>query len=446
MGQRTKHFTVTVLVLLLIGSALWATFHYGGLRWRRLNQTGGYLSNLTASRSETELWNEGIEKVKADRGTVGQVPIEVPSELKHYSDTHWFLATQVAEVKEHGIHNAQDFLDLAAMIQRGDLVAVAAATENYLLLGVGAKADDDAFTRYEDDHSIGIYNEAQLRDEYARLAASLAQTQSDIAGLQSQLRALKKGERKKQTELQKQITARQQDLKSTEDQKSLLDQSYGQPQTRQKLFDDYESLQKLAQNFRGRSYNLDNPSDRQALKINLLSSLRPVALKILEEIASSYHQKFDRPLPVSSLVRPEEYQHYLHKVNRNAVIIDTPPHSTGLAFDIDYRYMSGEEQNFLMNELARLKDEGRIEVIRERNANYHVFAFIDGRRPSDDLIAASIDEAQASPPAPQEAHHSRKKSAAKSKGRSAKSKGESAKSKGQRAKSKRQQPRSKHRR
>src|SRR5262249_10466130 len=249
-----------------------------------------------------------------------------------------------------------------------------------------------------------------------------------------------------QTELQKQITARQQDLKSTEDQKSLLDQSYGQPQTRQKLFDDYESLQKLAQNFRGRSYNLDNPSDRQALKINLLSSLRPVALKILEEIASSYHQKFDRPLPVSSLVRPEEYQHYLHKVNRNAVIIDTPPHSTGLAFDIDYRYMSGEEQNFLMNELARLKDEGRIEVIRERNANYHVFAFIDGRRPSDDLIAASIDEAQASPPAPQEAHHSRKKSAAKSKGRSAKSKGESAKSKGQRAKSKRQQPRSKHRR
>jgi hypothetical protein len=28
-------------------------------------------------------------------------------------------------------------------------------------------------------------------------------------------------------------------------------------------------------------------------------------------------------------------------VNRNAVLIDTPPHSTGLAFDIDYRYMSG---------------------------------------------------------------------------------------------------------
>jgi hypothetical protein len=129
----------------------------------------------------------------------------------------------------------------------------------------------------------------------------------------------------------------------------------------------------------------------------MLGSLRPQALKVLEEIANSYHQQFDRPLPVSSLVRPEEYQHVLRKFNRNAVLIDTPPHSTGLAFDIDYRYMSGAEQSFLMEELARLKKDGRIEVIRERNANYHVFAFIDGVRPSDDLITASLDAAGAPP-------------------------------------------------
>ena len=55
--------------------------------------------------------------------------------------------------------------------------------------------------------------------------------------------------------------------------------------------------------------------------------------------------------------------------------------------------MSGAEQNFLMTELARIKDEGRIEVIRERGANYHVFAFIDGTRPSDELITASLEEA-----------------------------------------------------
>src|SRR4029077_5545644 len=141
------------------------------------------------------------------------------------------------------------------------------------------------------------------------------------------------------------------------------------------------------------SLNLDDSSDRQALKVYLLSSLRPQALKILEEIAKEYHDKFDRPLPVSSLIRPEQYQRALRKVNRYAVLIDTPPHSTGLAFDIDYRYMSGAEQTFLMTELARLKDEGRIEVIRERNSNYHVFAFLDGQRPSDDLITASLDEA-----------------------------------------------------
>ena len=125
----------------------------------------------------------------------------------------------------------------------------------------------------------------------------------------------------------------------------------------------------------------------------MLSSLRPAALKILEEVAAVYHGRFNRPLPVSSLVRPEQYQRALRRVNRNAVLIDTPPHSTGLAFDIDYRYMSAAEQTFLMAELARLKLAGRIEVIRERSANYHVFAFLHGTRPSDELIADSLDEA-----------------------------------------------------
>jgi hypothetical protein len=138
----------------------------------------------------------------------------------------------------------------------------------------------------------------------------------------------------------------------------------------------------------------------------MLSSLKPQALRILEEVAKAYHDQFARPLPVSSLVRPEQYQHALRKVNRNAVVIDTPPHSTGLAFDIDYRYMSGAEQNFLMTKLASLKDEGRIEVIRERNANYHVFAFVDGKRPGDALVTASLEKAGAPPV--EDAHHSNK--------------------------------------
>jgi hypothetical protein len=137
----------------------------------------------------------------------------------------------------------------------------------------------------------------------------------------------------------------------------------------------------------------------------MLSSVRPEALKILEQVATGYHFQFKLPLPVSSLVRPEQYQHSLRRVNRNAVTIDAPPHSTGLAFDIDYRYMSVAEQNFVMGELARLKNEGKIEVIRERSANFHVFAFINGVRPPDDLIAASLEKAGAPPKEEEEAHH-----------------------------------------
>jgi hypothetical protein len=95
-------------------------------------------------------------------------------------------------------------------------------------------------------------------------------------------------------------------------------------------------------------------------------------------------------------------------VNRNAVTIDSPPHSTGLAFDIDYRYMSIAEQNFVMSELARIKNQGRIEVIRERNANFHVFAFLNGSRPGDDLVAAALEKAGA--PVEEEAHQRNQRS------------------------------------
>ena len=281
------------------------------------------------------------------------------------------------------------------MIERGEMVTVPLVTDTYVLFGVGAKADDDPFSRYQDDQSIELYDEAQLRDEYARIDATRASLQSAIAKLEAQSGALKKSERTKQRELQKQITSREQDLKSNDEHKALLDQFYGRPDSREKLFREYESLRTLASNFGGRTYDIANQTDREAMKINLLRSLRPQALKVLEEIAADYHRSFDRPLPVSSLVRPEQYQHTLRKVNRNAVLIDTPPHSTGLAFDIDYRYMSAAEQTSLMADLARMKDAGRIEVLRERNANYHVFVFIDGTRPSDELITESLDAATA---------------------------------------------------
>ncbi|MFS8086084.1 MAG: DUF5715 family protein, partial [Acidobacteriota bacterium] len=395
MNKRTRKLVALFLVSAAVVAVL-VVVRFVALRRSRQspNQPATF-----ASKTEADLWTQGVEKVKADRGEAadGKTAFEIPPELRHYSDRHWFLATQVAAVRKNNIETCQDFLDLATLIQRGEMVSVPAATESYILFGVGAKADDDVFSRFEDDHNIELYNEAQLNDAYRRLDAARSHLQTQIAGLKNRLGALKSRDRAKQRELQKEISTLQEQLKSTDEDKALLDRSYGQPDSRQRLFRDYESLQTLARNFGGRAYDIADPSDRQALKLKLLRSLRPAALKVMEEIATAYHQKFDRPLPVSSLVRPEQYQHALRKTNRNAVLIDTPPHSTGLAFDIDYRYMSVAEQMFLMMELARMKTSGRIEVIRERNANYHVFVFIDGVRPSDELITASLDQATVPP-------------------------------------------------
>jgi len=394
-NREARQYLLLIAVSAAFGVGVWALLRFTSLR-HHVYQSAELSDAASLRNADPDLWTRSLEKVKEDRGKTGNVALEIPTQLRHYEDRHWFLATQVAEVKKFNVPSVQDFVDLAAMIQRGDMVSVPAVTDTYILFGVGARVDGGVFNRYVANQNIELNDEAGLREAYARLESAHAKLERNTSDLQTQLAALKKGARTKQDELQKEITARTQELKSNDKDKAQLEQyygqSYGSPQSGQKLLRDYESLQALSRNFRGRSFNLDDSSDRQALKIYLLSSLRPQALKILEEVAKAYHDKFDRPLPVSSLVRPEQYQHALRKVNRYAVLIDTPPHSTGLAFDIDYRYMSGAEQNFLMTELARMKDEGRIEVIRERGANYHVFAFIDGQRPSDDLITASLEE------------------------------------------------------
>ena len=328
MGRR---IVFVFVIILLTAGAGWGLYHFKLVKRLNVQSVNNQLSIAAAPAPDADAWYRAVEVVKADRGGEGAGALEIPPELKHYEERYWFLATQVAEVEKYNVPTCQDYLDLAAMLQRGEMIPVAAVGNTYVLYGIGQRADDGPFSRYEDD-------------------------------------------------------------------KTLLDQNQQQPDPRPDLSRDYEALQKLAKNFNGRSYDLENPADRLALKMNMLSALRPQALKIMQEVAAAYHTEFNRPLPVSSLVRPEQYQHQLRRVNRNAVTIDSPPHSTGLAFDIDYRYMSVAEQNFLMRELARLKNEGRIEVIRERNANYHVFAFVNGSRPSDDLITASLEKAGAPPP------------------------------------------------
>jgi hypothetical protein len=328
----SRRVALVSVFILLAGVAVWAAFRYRATRHNQFLQSA-VQANFTPNTTVDD-WNVAVDKVKSERDASLSGALEIPPELKHYDERYWFLATQVAEVEKYKVHTCQDYLDLAGMIERHELVPVPALTGSFILLGIGQRANEEPFEPYQEpDNQNANAQPAPLSPEA------------------------------------------------------------------------YQSLQNLAKDFNGRSYDLNNPSDRYALKVNMLSSVRPEALKILEQVAAAYNSQFDRALPVSSLVRPEQYQHSLRRVNRNAVTIDAPPHSTGLAFDIDYRYMSVAEQNFVMRALAQLKTEGRIEVIRERSANFHVFAFINGVRPPDDLIAASLEKAGAPPKEEEEAHH-----------------------------------------
>jgi hypothetical protein len=392
MNRNVRLFLLLFLASTVCAAGAWALLRITSSK-HQIAPSAELSNAVDVPNEDPNLWARDMEKMKEVRPETENVGIEIPKELRHYDDRRWFLATQVAEVRKFKVHSVQDFVDLAAVIQRGEMVPLPAATDTYILYGVGARVDGDAFTRYVANESISLNDEAGLRDVYSRLDTEHSKLQKEISDLQSQQGASKKGAATKQDDLELEIIARQQELKSNAEDKAQLDSYYGPATGSPRLLRDYDSLQTLAKNFGGRTFSLEGSSDRQTLKVYLLSSLRPQALAVLEEIAKRYHDKFSRPLPVSSLIRPEQYQHVLRRVNRYAVLIDTPPHSTGLAFDIDYRYMSGAEQTFLMNDLARMKNEGRIEVLRERGANYHVFAFMDGHRPSDDLVTASLLEA-----------------------------------------------------
>jgi hypothetical protein len=324
-----------------------------------------------------------------------QAKISVPQELRHYSDTRRFLAIQVAEWRKHRFETPQDYSDLAGLISRGEMVEVKPVSTSYILYGVGGRANGEPFTVYQSSSrkSIPLLSQAEIAAEYERIAETSKGLRDEVGALRAELASVSKKERAKRAELQTKIGAKERALKEVLARKESLDSNYGNSAGQQRLFEMNEKLEALARNFSGREYDLSNAASRKQMKVRMLSHLRPEALRVLEEVATSYRQKFDRPLPISSLVRPHEYQFELSKVNPNAIRMQTPPHSTGLAFDIFNKYMTAEEQQYVMDELARLEDAGRIEVLRENRDHFHVFAFIDGTRPDETLIRQSLGKA-----------------------------------------------------
>ena len=219
-----------VLLFILLGVAVAA----GGLALLRFSslklnppaaESADFATIARLPIIDPDLWARSLDKVKEPRAETENVALEIPTQLRHYEDRHWFLATQVAEVKKYNVHSAQDFVDLAAMIQRREMVPVPAVTDTYILFGVGAKADDGAFTRWVGDQSVELDDDAKLRD-VTRVLTQSTRICKEISVLEKQLVALKHGSAAKQTELLTGLRSYSRVAGKREDRKAL-DQSFG---------------------------------------------------------------------------------------------------------------------------------------------------------------------------------------------------------------------------
>jgi hypothetical protein len=96
------------------------------------------------------------------------------------------------------------------------------------------------------------------------------------------------------------------------------------------------------------------------------------------DLAARYRAQFARPAAHHVLVRTEQYQRQLGETNPNATRIQVPPHTTGLAYDVYYHYMSGPEQDALMEMVAQDERAGLVESLRE-NRDPHPHLRVRGR-------------------------------------------------------------------
>ncbi len=151
--------------------------------------------------------------------------------------------------------------------------------------------------------------------------------------------------------------------------------------------EDFQIISKLAGNFDGQKYDMNNGRDRRQMKIRMLRMFNQNAKPVLERLAKAYREKFNRPLRVTSLSRSMEYQISLNKGNSNSYRVrgkgSFPPHTSGCTFDLARKHMTAEEQNFVMQQLAEMENQGILDALIEggTNACFHVFIYPDGKPP-----------------------------------------------------------------
>ncbi len=319
----------------------------------------------------TEAYDIAHARIEEDRGQpMGLAArVTVPPELQHYSDRRKFLAVQMADSQEEKYDLPQDDADLVAMYRAGKLVEMPLLTDDYILYDIGTDAGDDPMVKYDPATGKDVPLFASAADLDAALSSLADQAQHAST---ARARAAAKARRE------------------------FLAGYYGDAARREELLRKGAEVAALATDFGATSYGLKDPAARARFDSRLLSFIRPEARQVLLDLAREYHQKFGRLLPVTSLVRTERYQRKLSRVNANATHVEVPPHTTGCAFDISYRYMAADEQQLLMDRIAKLEDDGKVEAIKEHRNHFHVFVFADGRRPPDELVAQFLDDVDAS--------------------------------------------------
>ena len=356
-------------------------------------------------------WRTEVRRVEEARGEpIGQrARVVVPPELQHDADRRMFLAVQVAESQEQEYDLPGDDADLAALVQAGEMVEMPAFGDHHVLYGVGALVGSEPFAHYDREAATEVplyssYLDFDLADDaYDAAVGNLQDRKAALAAARDRAR--------KSPRQRRALTGQMRALEQRETllirQQERTAEYYEDWDRRHMLAGKLQLLEDVANRLGGRRYDLEQPQDRRALRGRLLTFIRPEAKAVLLEIAREYSRVFDRPLPVTSLVRSYRYQSVLRRTNRNATSIDAPPHSTGLAFDLMTRFMTAAEQEYLMAVVARLEDEGKVEALREGNRDHlHVFAFADGVRPPAAAIARSL-ELVAPKPAPRPARVAR---------------------------------------
>lgn len=149
----------------------------------------------------------------------------------------------------------------------------------------------------------------------------------------------------------------------------------------------YQNLQKLAANFDGIKYDLNNPQDRKKMRMRLLRMFNPNSKKLFEQITAAYYEKFKVPLRVTSMMRSMDYQRALNSVNGNSYRVrpgTVPPHTTGCTFDVGRNNLPTDAQNFLIETLSALERQGKIDTLIEGNVNacLHTMIYPDGVAPN----------------------------------------------------------------